>query len=351
MAQQRTSFRTARALVLVVLLLACGIVTAGYPSSLGPADSPYPRTPFLCSLLLGGFVAALLLAAGLCVFLLWWRARLRCYREHMAVALQTEQELQLKQQELEALNRSLEQRVREELERNREKDHLLIQQSRLAAMGEMIGNIAHQWRQPLNVVGLLFQSLPDSRRNGELTEEYLDETVRQAMEVIGYMSRTMNDFRNFFKPDKEKTEFILREVVDRSISFLQPHLHYHNIEITVRITDGLSVNGYPNEYSQVLINILGNAKDIFLERGTDNPSIAITAHEEGGRTVVTVTDNAGGVPEEILPRIFDPYFTCKQSGDGTGLGLYMSKTIIEKNMQGVLTARNTGGGAEFRIEV
>jgi C4-dicarboxylate-specific signal transduction histidine kinase len=308
--------------------------------------------------LLGSFTAALILAAGVCLFLLWRQARLGFYRElyeaereHMAAAHRTERELQLKQQELEALNRSLEQRVREELERNREKEHLLIQQSRLAAMGEMIGNIAHQWRQPLNVVGLLVQSLPEARRNGELTEESLDETVRQAMEVIGYMSRTINDFRNFFRPDKGKADFFVQEVVDRSISFLQPHLHYHNIEITVRITDGLSMSGYPNEYAQVLINILGNAKDIFLERCTENPAIAITAHREGERTVVTIADNAGGVPEEILPRIFDPYFTCKRSGDGTGLGLYMSKTIIEKNMRGLLTARNTGSGAEFRIEV
>jgi signal transduction histidine kinase len=308
--------------------------------------------------LLGGIVVVLFLATGMCVWLVWRQARLGFYRElyeaereHRAAALEAGRELQLKQQELEALNRSLEERVREELERNREKDHILIQQGRLAAMGEMIGNIAHQWRQPLNVVGLLIQSLSEYSRNGELTEEHLEDTARHAMEVIGYMSRTMNDFRNFFRPDKEKTEFFIREVVERSISFIQPHFHYHDIEVKLLITDGLKANGYPNEYSQVLLNILGNAKDIFLERGTGRPAITIRAYEAGGRTVVSIADNAGGVPENILARIFDPYFTCKRSGDGTGLGLYISKTIIEKNMNGRLTARNNGSGAEFRIEV
>lgn len=308
--------------------------------------------------LLGGLAAVLILSAGACVFLHWRQARLGFYRElyetergHMAAAQRSEQELQKKRLELEALNRSLEQRVREELERNREKDHLLIQQGRQAAMGEMIGNIAHQWRQPLNVVGLLVQSLPEYARSGELTEEYLEDTARHAMEVISYMSRTMNDFRHFFSPDKEKSEFAIREVVERSISFIQPHFHYHDIEVKLLITDGLTANGYPNEYSQVLLNILGNAKDIFLERGIEKPAITIRAYEAGGRTVVSIADNAGGVPDDILARIFDPYFTRKRSGEGTGLGLYISKTIIEKNMNGSLTARNDGSGAEFRIEV
>jgi len=260
-------------------------------------------------------------------------------------------QLQLKQQELERLNRTLEERVRQEVARNREKDHLMIQQGRLAAMGEMIGNIAHQWRQPLNVVGLLVQSLPEYHHRGELSRECLEETVGQAMEVITHMSQTMDDFRNFFKPDREKKEFHFREVMGKSLSFLRPHLRYHNIEVTIEISDGLRVRGYPNEYSQVLINILGNAKDVFLERGTRDPVIAIRAFEKDGRSVVTVTDNGGGVSQDIVSRIFDPYFTTKQTGEGTGLGLYMSKTIIEKNMQGSLTVRNVEQGAEFRIEV
>jgi PAS domain S-box-containing protein len=262
-----------------------------------------------------------------------------------------ERQLRQKHQELERLNKTLEELVREEVARNREKDHLLIQQSRLAAMGEMIGNIAHQWRQPLNVIGLLVQTLPEYHRNGALTEEILDETVQQAMNVIGYMSRTTTDFRNFFKPDKEKREFPLQEVFDQSLSFLTPHLHYHNVEISLSVSGDMRAVGYPNEYSQVLINIIGNAKEVFIERAVANPKITITAFEEAGRSVVTIADNGGGILEPVLDRIFEPYFTSKQGAEGTGLGLYMSKIIIEKNMQGSLTVRNTEEGAEFRIVV
>lgn len=262
-----------------------------------------------------------------------------------------ERQLRQKQLELERLNKTLEERVRQEVTRNQEKELLLIQQSRLAAMGEMIGNIAHQWRQPLNVIGLMFQTLPEYYHNGELNEETLEETVRQAMDVIGYMSRTTNDFRNFFKPDKEKREFSLQEVLDQSLSFLTPHLHYHNVEISLSVADDMRAVGYPNEYCQVLINILGNAKEVFIERAVAEPRISITAWAEQGRSVVTIADNGGGIREPILERIFEPYFTSKQGSEGTGLGLYMSKTIIEKNMQGSLTARNIEGGAEFRIVV
>jgi C4-dicarboxylate-specific signal transduction histidine kinase len=218
-------------------------------------------------------------------------------------------------------------------------------------MGEMIGNIAHQWRQPLNVVGLLFQSLQEMHRQGELTGNYLDDTVRQAMDVIGFMSQTMDDFRNFFKPDKERKEFSVREVVDRSLSFLHPHLTYHNIRVEVNIDQNLSMSGYPNEYAQVLINILGNSKDVILERAIENPAITINGHRESDRTIVKIRDNAGGIADDILEKIFDPYFSAKRTGDGSGLGLYMSKTIIEKNMMGSLSAANTEVGAEFRIEV
>lgn len=277
----------------------------------------------------------------------YYQSIIRDISERKAV----EHELRCQQLELETLNRTLEERVREEVARNRKKDHLLIHQSRLAAMGEMIGNIAHQWRQPLNVVGLLFQTLPESYRNGELTGEALEETVDQAMDVITYMSRTMNDFRNFFKPAKERKEFLLREIIDQSLSFLRPHFHYHDIEISLIVNNEPRATGYPNEYSQVLINILGNAKDVFLERQVKKPKISITAREEGARSVVIIGDNGGGIREPVIDRIFEPYFTSKHGSEGTGLGLYMSKIIIEKNMQGRLTARNTAEGAEFRIVV
>ncbi len=262
-----------------------------------------------------------------------------------------EEALKKKHHELKQFNRILEKRVEEEVAKNRQKDYLLIQQSRQAAMGEMIGNIAHQWRQPLTTVSLLIQNLKECHAHGGFTEEFLDRTVEHTMQVIQYMSHTIDDFRNFFKPDKDKTVFLIGDVVQKTISFLEPSMRYKNILTDVQADGDLTVTGYPNEYSQVLLNILSNARDAFLERGTANPQIVIKAFRKKNRTIVTVSDNAGGIPEEIMGKIFEPYFTTKELGKGTGVGLYMSKTIIEKHMGGKLSVRNVDSGAEFRIEV
>lgn len=263
----------------------------------------------------------------------------------------TEEEINVKQKQLEDLNRTLEQRVLEEVERNREKEHLMLQQSRQAAMGEMIGNIAHQWRQPLNTLGLLIQDILHAHKHGELSGDYLDTSVREGMEIINHMSLTIDDFRNFFSPDKEKELFRLRETLEKAISFVDASFRNNNIVLTLKTEDDMEIKGYANEYAQVLLNILNNAKDVLIERKIAEPHVTIRLFREGDGSVVTITDNAGGIREDVLGRVFEPYYTTKEQGKGTGIGLYMSKTIIEKNMQGKLLARNTGAGAEFRIEV
>jgi signal transduction histidine kinase len=262
-----------------------------------------------------------------------------------------DKELKLKQKQLEELNRTLEQRVLEEVAQNREKDHLMIQQDRQAAMGEMIGNIAHQWRQPLNTLGLLIQDLLHAQRYGELQGDYLEKSVHEGTEIINHMSQTIDDFRNFFRPEKEKEVFRPGETLQRALSFVEASFRNDNIPVILEAEDYVEIKGYANEYAQVLLNILNNAKDVLLEREIADPHVTIRLFSEEGRSVVTITDNAGGIREEVLGKIFEPYFTTKEQGSGTGIGLYMSKTIIEKNMQGKLTARNTGDGAEFRIEV
>jgi PAS domain S-box-containing protein len=253
--------------------------------------------------------------------------------------------------ELRELNRSLEQRVTEETELRMQKEHLLLQQSRLAAMGEMVGNIAHQWRQPLNVVGLIIQNIKDAYEYGELDEKYLDENVEKSMEIIQHMSKTIDDFRNFFRPEREKHEFRVKDAVDKAVSLIDATLKNNYIRLDIEIKEDAVAYGYPNEYSQALLNILNNAKDALLESGADNPFITIRVFKEGEKTALTISDNAGGIPEDIMDRVFEPYFTTKEQGKGTGIGLYMSKVIIENNMGGRLTIRNTGDGAEFRIEV
>jgi len=255
------------------------------------------------------------------------------------------------QHQLEVINESLEKRVTDTVAQLRGKDQMLIQQSRHAAMGEMINNIAHQWRQPINNLGLIVQNLKLTFEAGELTEEEMTTDVGNAMDTIMFMSRTIDDFRNFFRNDKEKQLFSLNAMVERSIEFLSASLRNLYITVDLEVKDSIMAVGYPNEYSQVLLNILSNSKDVLEELRVVSPRIRIRVFRENGNAVVTVWDNGGGIDEQVLPRIFDPYFSTKEQGKGTGIGLYMSKVIIEKNMGGNIAAHNTDGGVEFRIEI
>ncbi|GFE60929.1 transporter substrate-binding domain-containing protein [Geobacter sp. AOG2] len=271
--------------------------------------------------------------------------------EEIAERHLAEVKLAVKQQQLEEINRSLEDRIATTLREIREKDQMLIQQGRFAAMGEMISNISHQWRQPLNNVGLIIQNLQEMSENGELSQDVLNYEVRVAMDIIQFMSNTIDDFRYFFKPDKEKKEFVVNEVIAKTVKFMSPALRSCGITITFNEESDVCILGYPNEYSQMLINIINNAKDVLLERKIPDPCVIIHAFHDNELATVTITDNAGGIDAAVLPKVFDPYFTTKEPGKGTGIGLYMSKVIAEKNMGGRLIARNVPDGAEFRIEL
>jgi signal transduction histidine kinase len=236
------------------------------------------------------------------------------------------------------------------LEKLSEKEQLLLHQGRQAAMGEMIGNIAHQWRQPLSALGLLLQQMSLNYQRGGFDKKYLDDCVRKATGLIHQMSSTIDDFRNFFKTDKKKVKFRVHAEVKRTLLLLEGTLAKQPMKIEVEATNDPFIYGYPNEFSQVLLNILTNAKDEFAKKSVIDPLVRITLSGENERTLVTIADNAGGIPEEVMGKIFDPYFTTKEPQSGTGVGLFMSKTIIEKNMGGSLTVRNNGPGAEFAIE-
>ena len=233
----------------------------------------------------------------------------------------------------------------------REKEQMLILQNRQAAMGEMIGNIAHQWRQPLNLLGLTAQQLLFYYDLGDFDRTFLSENIDKAMGLIQHMSQTIDDFRNYFKPDKEKTAINVQEVITNTLSLLDGSFQNPPISVEIVQKDAAVIHGYPNEFAQALLNITINAKDVLTEREIENPKVTITIFSEDGCAVVTVADNGGGISEEILDKIFDPYFTTKGPQQGTGIGLFMSKTIIEKNMGGTLSARNVGAGAEFRIVI
>ncbi|MDO9079699.1 MAG: HAMP domain-containing sensor histidine kinase, partial [Desulfuromonadales bacterium] len=233
----------------------------------------------------------------------------------------------------------------------REKEQLVIQQHRMAAMGEMLGNIAHQWRQPFNTLGLMVQDLGLSYESGEFSKELLDANVAKVMKILLQLSQTIDDFSNLAAPDQEKALFKVDQVIFKTISLIKESFRNNHIAIDISSSDNPQINGYPHEYSQALLNILMNARDAFLESRRVNARIDVRAWVENGRSMVTITDNAGGIKADIFDKIFEPYFTTKDHGKGTGVGLFLSKTIIEKNMGGRLRARNTGDGVELTIEV
>ncbi len=256
-------------------------------------------------------------------------------------------ELNRSRKELQELNATLELRVREEVRQSREKDRMLIQQSRLAAMGEMVHNIAHQWRQPLNALSILLGNLKDAHHYQELDEKTMDVLMEDGRRMIKKMSTTIDDFRDFFKPDKEKLTFDLCRLYQDTYRILNASLTHHQIQVEGNCAETMMVTGYPNEFAQVLLNLLSNAKDAILERETFPGRISVAVTTENGMGVIRIRDNGGGIPEDILPKIFDPYFTTKEKG--SGIGLYMSKMIIEGNMGGRIDVHNVEGGAEFSV--
>lgn len=255
--------------------------------------------------------------------------------------LRTHSEQALREETLERL------RTVEELRRQ---EQLLIQQSRQAAMGEMIGNIAHQWRQPLNTLGLYTQRLGFFYGSPSFTKEFLDASVAKSNEIIQYMSRTIDDFRNFFSTEQDKSDFTADEAVKKVLSLVEANFKEHRIHVEIVNKKEATIHGFPNEYAQVLLNILINAKDALTERAIESPCLKITLDGKNGKSLVTVSDNAGGIPDDIINKIFDPYFSTKGPQQGTGVGLFMCKNIIENKMSGKISVRNSDEGAEFRIE-
>jgi PAS domain S-box-containing protein len=253
------------------------------------------------------------------------------------------------EQKLENINKNLENLVAEEVAKNRQKDALLIKQSRQAAMGEMIANIAHQWRQPLNALGITIQDAKMAWQYGEIDEEYVNGMVKDSMKLIKFMSQTIDDFRTFFKPDKQKTNFSLHSAIMRIKNLLITSLEAYKIELEAGIPDDIFIYGYENELAQALLNIIDNAKDAIIENNASSPKISINAYKNEANCIISIQDNAGGIPSAIIDKIFEPYFTTKEQGKGTGIGLYMTKTIIEDNIGGKISAENIENGARLTI--
>ncbi len=256
-----------------------------------------------------------------------------------------------KSYELEELNRNLDIRVQEESEKSRKNEQLLIQQSRQASMGEMIGNIAHQWRQPLNALGLVLQNIHFTYQMDDLNDEFMQKSVDKGKMLTTSMSKTIDDFRDFFKPNKLKENFSLDVSIEKTVELIEASYKNSNIEVLTNLEKDIDINGYPSEFSQVILNILSNAKDALVEHKDDKRVVKIESFLENTNVIISIEDNAGGIPKDIINKIFDPYFTTKEEGKGTGIGLYMTKTIVENNMGGKLSVKNTHQGAKFTISL
>ncbi|KJU81743.1 multi-sensor signal transduction histidine kinase [Candidatus Magnetobacterium bavaricum] len=283
---------------------------------------------------------------------------------------EAEEELKLKTYTLGRLNENLEALVKSKVDELRRSEQLLIQQSKMAAMGEMIGAIAHQWKQPLNAIGLLIQDLKDANEFGELDDKYLNNAVADIMKQLDFMAKTIDEFRNFFKPSKTKETFNLIGLSLDVFSMLSPQLkinsishritcHIHNKTFTdyataVICADTTVLTTYKNQLAHVLLNLINNAKDAIVERKdrgllTTEGMISVDCYKDDRTLRLEISDNGGGIAEDIFDKVFEPYFSTK--GDkGTGIGLYMSKVIIEESLGGKISARMIEGGCVFILE-
>jgi signal transduction histidine kinase len=214
-------------------------------------------------------------------------------------------------------------------------------------MGEMIGNIAHQWRQPLNEIALLIQSFEMAFYRDKLDEDFLEKRLEESEELIDKMSQTIDDFREFFNPNKEKTLFSLNTSIYDSLKLLQASFESSSISVNFNFSDEVEFFGFKNEFEQVILNILSNSKDVLENSEKREIEIEIV---KGKNISISISDSGGGIPVENLSRVFEPYFTTKEQGKGTGIGLYMSKSIIEA-MGGEIRVWNSEIGATFEIEL
>ena len=253
-------------------------------------------------------------------------------------------EIDKKTKELQELNKTLQKRVEEEVEKNRQKDKKLIISSRLSQMGEAIYMITHQWQQPLNAISLMVGYIELLNEGNKLTEEEIKDCIINANERVEYLAETMNNFKNFFKNDKEKEEVKINDLVKDVMKILDMVLKNKNIELKTELKSDEKIKVYKNEVMQVLMDLIKNAADEIEKKNIKNGYIKIIT--EGKKIIIE--DNAGGIPEEIKDKIFEFHFTTKENG--TGLGLYMSKIIIEEHHEGKLNVENINEGAQFVLD-
>lgn len=234
--------------------------------------------------------------------------------------------------------------------KTKEVEAQLTQHAKLVAMGEMMGSIAHQWRQPLNELNINIEMLEEFYESGAIDEEFISKFVSKNTDILRFLSNTITDFSDFFRINKQRFKFSIKERIENTLAIVGVQLKNHNISFEI-IGNDIDVTGLASEFQQVVLNLINNAKDAIVNSKNFKGKITITLSTKDGYAVVEVRDNGGGMPQKVLDRIYEPYFTTKEQGKGMGMGLYISKMIIEENMGGRLSARNEDNGAVFIIEL
>ena len=253
------------------------------------------------------------------------------------------------EEELRELTQTLQERIKDEVEKNRQKDQMMFQQTKLAQMGEMISMIAHQWRQPLAAISATSGDLIMKIMLDACDKIYFDKKLKKIEKLSLHLSKTIDDFRNFYKKDKQKTTVKFSDVINNALNIVSVSLQNKNITLKTDFTCQKEIETYPNELQQVILNLLKNAEDVLIDKSVKNPYIHIRTYDHENYSYFVVTDNGGGIEETIMDKLFEPYFSTKLQKDGTGLGLYISKIIIEEHCDGKLIVSNTKEGAKFTI--
>ena len=280
-------------------------------------------------------IILILLVSSFCI--LWYA--IRRYNEN--------KKLQIK---IEEINKKLN-------NENIKKDNLLIEQSKMAALGEMLNNIAHQWRQPLSVISTSASGLKLLSSLGSLDEKDLNRSLDSVLRNTKYLSETIDNFRNFIKNDDSQISFNVNLNINKNLNILEPSLKISHIDTVLDLNTDININNYPNELTQVFINIINNAKDAFEINSIKKRYIFVSSKVVDNKVILKITDNANGIPSEVIDKIFEPYFTTKHKSNGTGLGLYMAYKIITEHMRGEIFVQNitfthndeSFKGAEFTI--
>lgn len=233
----------------------------------------------------------------------------------------------------------------------KDNESMLIEQSRSAAMGDMISIIAHQWKQPLAVLSMIANNIKADVQLDECTKESLIEYSENLNEQIQHLSNTVNDFINYFKTNKTKEKCTLTNIINGTVKLIEKSLKAHDIKYFICITEDIELEIIPNELSHALINIINNAEDSLIQNNISNKQISIEVKKIDDIALIQISDNAGGIKDDIIDKIFDPYFTTKGKLNGTGLGLYISKTIIQEHFKGKIEFENISDGAQFTIKI